>query len=344
MRIRALDSIRGLLLLQMTLEHFGKPISHYLYQCFGFFSAAEGFFFLSGFVGMLAATSKQVKDPTQSWMRRRAGRIWLYHAVSLAAMCIVAPFALHRIAYLFQPIYNHPAAAIPLGAILVHTPEYFDILPQYVLLMLAGSVIFPIYVKAKNKRQILLLWLGSLALWAVAQFGLRDAVGGLYPKWVNHGAHDPFSWQLVYFSGAAVSAWWKRADKERELVQKITPWLLVPFIFCYLWKSQYLPLPSPSDFLVSREHLGIIRYVDFMTFMMLVSAIVRKWPSALDFRFTNVIGKHSLDVYTAHTILLCLWFATPKSIRYHEPWNIVVPITACLLLWLLSKAREPKAK
>ena len=31
MRIRALDSIRGLLLLQMTLDHFGRPVSFYLY-------------------------------------------------------------------------------------------------------------------------------------------------------------------------------------------------------------------------------------------------------------------------------------------------------------------------
>ncbi|MBR6316847.1 MAG: OpgC domain-containing protein [Fibrobacter sp.] len=207
MRIRALDSIRGLLLLQMTLDHFGKPISHYLYQCFGFFSAAEGFFFLSGFVGMLAAASKSVKDPTQSWMRWRAFKTWRYHAVTLLCLCLASYWFLPRVAYIFKSLHQHPFTGALWSATLVNTPEWLDVLPLYVVFLLLGSFVFPLFVKARRKRTIFLLWLPSCTVWIATQFGLRDAVNALFPAWISHGDFDPFGWQFVYFSGAAVSAW-----------------------------------------------------------------------------------------------------------------------------------------
>lgn len=344
MRIKALDSIRGLLLLQMTLDHFGKPISYYLYQCFGFFSAAEGFFFLSGFVGILAAFSKSAKDPKQTWMRRRSCRIWVYHLATLFIVCMLAYFALVRIQWFFAPMYSHLGQSIPLSAILAYTPLYLDVLPLYVILLLVGSFTFPLFVKAKNKTQIFLLWIPSLVLWAFALTGYIDStLHGLFPKWVSHGDFRPFSWQFIYFTGAAVAAWWKHSnDNDKQLIRKITPWFLIPFAFCFLWSHQFIPLELPSDFMVDKQFVGPLRAANFFIFVMLIAGIVRKWPAALDFKITNVIGRHSLDVYSAHIVLLYLWFATPGSIRYSSPWNVLAPIAACIILWALAKLREPR--
>lgn len=344
MRIKALDSIRGILLLQMTLDHFGKPISHYLYQCFGFFSAAEGFFFLSGFVGMLAATSKTAKDPTQSWMRKRSLRIWIYHIATLFAVSALAYFALTRIQWFFRPMYSHLTPSIPLSAILANTPQYLDVLPLYVILLLVGSITFPLFVRAKSKTQVFLLWIPSLLLWAIALTGSIDsAVHSLFPKWVSHGDFRPFSWQFIYFTGAAVAAWWKRtSESDRRLVTKVTPWLLPPFAFCFLWSHQFIPLELPSSFLSDKQFVGPLRAANFFIFVTLIAGVVRKWPAALDFRVTNVIGRHSLDVYTAHIVLLYLWFAVPGNIRFHAPWNVLAPIAACIILWVLAKLREPR--
>lgn len=327
----------------MTLDHFGKPIYTYLYQCFGFFSAAEGFFFLSGFVGMYAAVSKQSKDPTQSWMRKRAWRIWIYHISTVLLMGTLAFFLLPRIRYLFQPIYNHPLQAIPLNLTLIHTPEWMDVLPLYVILMIVGSFIFPLFVKAKSKRKVFLLWLPSLGLWLASQFGLRDAVNGIFPSWTHHGDFDPYSWQLVYFTGAAVAAWWKRTDENStRIINKLTLPIAALFTVCLLWSHQVLPLDAPSPILLDKVHLGALRFGNFFMFMMLVAAIVRKWPAALDFKFTNVIGRHSLDVYSSHIVILLLWFSTPASVKYSSPWNVVAPVVTCILLWAIAKLRESK--
>ena len=351
MRIRALDSIRGLLLLQMTLDHFGKPISHYLYQCFGFFSAAEGFFFLSGFVGMLAAQSKGVKDPGQSWMRWRAFKTWRYHMATLVGLALAALFFLPAVSHFFDPLYKHPAMGSLWSALLVNTPEWLDVLPQYVIFLLLGSYVFPLFVKARRKRSVLLLWLPSLGVWLAGQFGARALLNSVFPAWVYHGDFDPFGWQFVYFTGAAVSAWWSRARADERagnptavnIVKKLTPAVFAALAMCFVWSHQFIAIELPREQFVDKVSVGPLRFANFFLFMMAICWVVRKWPDLLDFRATNVMGRHSLDVYTAHIVFIYIWMSMPNSIRYHAPWNVLVPIAACVLLWALAKFREPRS-
>lgn len=349
MRIKALDSIRGILLLQMTLDHFGKPISYYLYQCFGFFSAAEGFFFLSGFVGVLAAISKGAKDPRQSWMRSRALKIWKYHCVTLAAIAIAACSAIPAIATNFKSLSGHPVAGSLLSLLLINTPEYLDVLPLYVAFLILGSFIFPFMIK--DTSRIAIVWFASLSLWIGAQFGLRDSINSLFPQWIEHGFFDPLAWQFVYLTGASIAACWKKnGDKEQGVFSKsffikldrVLPAIFIGLVFLFLWRHQFIPLDLPRELWISKAQVGLLRFANFMGFVGAISWIVRHFPDALDFRVANVIGRHSLDVYSAHIVLVYIWFSVPGKIRYHEPWNIIAPITACILLWALAKLREPR--
>ena len=327
----------------MTLDHFGKPISTYLYECFGFFSAAEGFFFLSGFVGMLAATSKQAKDPGQSWMRKRAFKIWQYHVLTLLAIAIAATTVLTNIYPLFKEMEHHLVPSILLSALLVHTPEWLDVLPLYVIFLIVGSLVFPLYARAVNPRTVYLLFLPSLALWAASQAGLRDWLNSLFPSWVHHGDFDPFAWQFIYFLGAAVATWWRLCKEHAKWFSAFTPVVILLLVFSFLWSHQMLPLAPPADVLIDKTHLGLLRFSNFFLFVLFVSWIVRTWPSALDFRVTNLIGRHSLDVYTAHIVFIYLWLAMPPGFRYRSPWNVIVPLVVCALLWGLSKIREPRS-
>jgi len=349
MRIKALDSIRGILLLQMTLDHFGKPISHYLYQCFGFFSAAEGFFFLSGFVGVLAAFSKSPKDPKQTWMRSRALKIWKYHCVTLAAIAIVACTALPSIAVYFKTMPEHPLRSGILSALLIYTPDYLDVLPLYVVFLVLGSFLFPAMIK--NHQATAIIWSSSLVLWMAAQFGLRGMINSRLPLWINHGFFDPLSWQFVYITGAAIAATWKRSTAKGKgafspdffkKFDRALPFIFVWLVFMFLWRHQYIPLETPREIWISKAQVGPLRFANFMGFVGLISWIVRRFPSALDFRITNLIGRHSLDVYTAHIVLVYIWFSIPGFTRYHSPWNVIAPITACILLWILARIREPR--
>ena len=137
----------------MTLDHFGRPISFYLYQCFGFFSAAEGFFFLSGFVGLLAASSKGSKDPGQRWMFSRAFKTWRYHIITLVALALAGLAFLPKTALFFAGLYEHPIQGSLWSLLLVNTPEWLDVLPLYVVFLMLGPFAMPLFLKAKRKSR-----------------------------------------------------------------------------------------------------------------------------------------------------------------------------------------------
>ena len=334
----------------MTLDHFGRPISNYLYQCFGFFSAAEGFFFLSGFVGALAAFSKGQKDPSQSWMRARALKIWKYHIVTLLVLSLAAWGVLHSISIFFTSVIEHPITGSLLSIVLINTPDYLDVLPLYVIFLLAASWLFPLMIR--NKKTTFKCWLISLFIWAAAQFGLRHVLNGTLPGWVHHGFFDPLAWQFIYMTGAAIAICWKRNSTEGDTgiftrqffarFDRFMPTIAGMLLFFFLWHHQFIAISIPDNFWIGKANVGILRFANFMGFVALVSWIVRHFPSALDFRITNVIGRHSLDVFSVHIVLVYLWLATPNSIRYHAPWNLIAPIAACVLLWAIAKLREPK--
>ena len=150
----------------------------------------------------------------------------------------------------------------------------------------------------------------------------------------------------MYFSGAATASWWRIAKpcKAGEVVRSFTPALIAVAVFCFLWSHQFIPLSLPSDFFVSKDHVGVLRFANFYAFMLVICWVVRRFPDLLDFRMTNTMGRHSLDVYTAQIVLVYIWMALPGSIRYHGPWNVLVPLSSCVLLWALAKLREPRVK
>jgi len=326
----------------MTLDHFGKPISSFLYQCFGFFSAAEGFFFLSGFVGIFAAISKAKKDPNASWMRLRALRIWKYHILSLMSLICMGIFLFPGLTTFFKSIISHPFLGSFLSLALIHTPAWLDVLPLYVFLMLIGSYFFPLMARGR----IFPVWFLSFSLWLIAQLGLRQSVHDLFPNWVYHGFFDLAAWQFIYFSGAAIGAWWKKHKLAETVphnsVRLISIVAIAITLFLFLWSREWIPLPPPSAFWIDREHLGPLRYLNFIVFALSICFIVRTRPGLLDFQLTATLGKRSLEVYTAHTMLIYLWFITPASIQFQTPWNVALPLFACVLLWLLATVLEKR--
>ncbi len=327
-------------MLQMTLDHFSGPVSHLLYQCFGFFSAAEGFFFLSGFVGMLAVTSKSLRGETTRWMRVRAFRIWKFHMATLFSIAVLAFFLFPQIRGFFAGLYAHPVSGTLLAALLAYTPEWIDVLPLYVFLLLLGSFAFPQILRGRLK----VVWGISFAVWILAQGDLRSLVLQIFPDWAYPGFFDLFAWQFVYFSGAAVAFLWKSREKSGKGSQKILDKLLIPSAClcaaCFVWSHEILPIPQPGEFWISKSHVGALRALNFIAFVCVVSGIVRHRSRLLDFSFCRTIGRHSLEVFTAQTVCVYLWMAAPKALQYHAPYNVMVPILCACILFGIAKTLE----
>ncbi len=96
-RIEELDALRGLMLVWITLTHLPTVLSTYVNQPLGFFSAAEGFIFLSAlFTGRIYFRIAKRDGNGAMWRKlwMRTGKLYCYQLLLLAfAFMIEAPIA-----------------------------------------------------------------------------------------------------------------------------------------------------------------------------------------------------------------------------------------------------------
>lgn len=289
---------------------------------------------------MLAATGKAKRGEGSSWMRLRAFRIWKFHVGTLLFLSTTAYFFFPRIRDFFAGLYAHPVSGSLLAGILAYTPEWLDVLPLYVFLLLLGSVAFPAIVRGHVGR----VWGISFAVWILAQFSLRNFALRPFPHWMHPGFFDFFAWQFLYFSGAAISHLWKAQKTpflfSAKFQDRIFAVSAVVCAFCFLWSHNLLPISPPDAFWISKEHVGALRFLNFLAFVGMISGIVRRKPGLIDFSPCRTIGRHSLEVFTAQSVCVYLWMAAPAKFQYHAPFNIIAPILCCALLFGIAKTLE----
>lgn len=141
-RDRRIDTIRGILLAIMTIDHFGGYFRNFTYQPFGYVSAAEGFVFLSGYVCMEAYGIKLGKKDFLKPLYRGL-KIYKYHIFIAVTIGLIASAIPQYSGYWHRDLglyYKDPLEAIAFTAILLNQPTYMDILPMYSIFL----VLFPI--------------------------------------------------------------------------------------------------------------------------------------------------------------------------------------------------------
>lgn len=328
-RIPALDSLRGFFLILMTLDHLGGPIAQTLYGAFGFVSAAEGFFFLSGFVAIQVCLRR--KSPSE-WLLLRARKIWFWHILSVLALSLLVA-SCSTLGWKLLPgtnlLFSNPFSYFLSTASLVHLPDYLDVLPLYVMLMLLASVAIPAI--RITKQPVLVLLAGSTLGWGLAQIGLWNILRSPLPTWAKLGAFDPLAWQWVFFAGAALAMvtqrenpWWKH-----RLVLPVSA-LLIGLFFC--WKHACLGLPvfSETQFWNSRSSLGPLRIANTLAWVLFFTSLIHKFPKWVDWRFPAFLGRHSLYVFTFHLPLVYLWqfrsFSTGATLAILVPLLLVISL------------------
>ncbi len=250
------DALRGLFLVWMTLTHLPTRLSDLVNQPFGFVSSAEGFVFLSallvGRVYMRQALENAGSLRGKLW--KRALRVYAYHvSLLLLAFTFAAAFAVYRhhaaLEHLLDFYIAHPAVAIVGSLLLIYCPPLLDILPIYVIFLLASPFAFSIAVKRSWGPVIA----GSTIIWLLAQFGLRAAVQH-YVVSVTHlpiplqewGAFNLFAWQWIWIMGM----WMGARSVEGELPLHVIPkWVIGIAAACLRLLSRSAPrvVGTPLD-------------------------------------------------------------------------------------------------
>ena len=317
------DALRGLFLVWMTLTHLPTRFSDLVNQPFGFVSSAEGFVFLSallvGRVYMRQATEDRGKLRSRLW--KRALRVYAYHvSLLLLAFTFAAAFAVlrHRasLEHLLDFYLAHPAVAIIGSLLLIYCPPLLDILPMYVLFLLASPFVFSVAVK-RGWRAILA---GSTLIWLLAQFHLRAGVHDIVVR-VTHlpiplqqsGAFDLFAWQWVWIMGM----WLGARSVEGALPLRFIPkWVMgVAAAVCLFfigvrheWWGAHLT-QQRFGILVDKWQIGPLRLINLIAFVSLLYGLrgAVKWLISREPFIT--LGRASLEVFCAHLVFVFVGLA-----------------------------------
>jgi hypothetical protein len=354
-----IDAVRGLMLVWMTATHLPTVLSTYSNQTFGFVSASEGFIFLSAlFTGLIY--SRVAEREGLGAMRRklwsRTVRLYGYHALLLAFTFLVAvPIAsrgnrpgLHNLLDFYFAV--GPKRAITEAALLIYRPPLLDILPMYVIFLLATPVALTL-AKRIGWSSILS---AAITVWALAQLGLRQVIYdlshllGVRIPLNEMGSFDLWAWQLCWIMGLWCGVRWAQGDWDVESwARRLTvPVLIIaPVLLVVRYAASHGLDLGWTMFLVDKWHFGAVRIINFVA----VAALMIRFQAVLKplaVRPLVMLGQSSLQVFCVHLLFcfagLTLLGSAAMLSGWRQFWLAVTTYSAMLLTAKIFSKSEAK--
>lgn len=344
-----IDSLRGLMLVEMTLVHIHCPAALASYEVFGRVSPAAGFVFLSGLVagGVYSRTAEKGTAAITERCFQRFLYIHAYHLVTFLALLSVAVLEPQANTY-FQFAIGHSVAdaARALGwfTVWAYQPNLFDILPMYGLFVLCMPAAF---IAMRSNRGLAML-LVSFGIWVLAQFGLGRVVNSASHFGFFQGDFNPFAWQFVFFSGLYLGH--MHLYRHRRVVE-IRPALfglcLLICIVGFTMRWQLLPWPAswgPDGWLASKQEYGVAYLVNFLAFAYVVYGLATRFPRAFNWPPLAFLGRHSIQVFSFHIIVVYLalpliWRAAAEGPWAHNVLGAVLVASLFVAAWCHARWR-----
>jgi hypothetical protein len=330
------DTLRGLFLVCMTVNHLPTELRGVTDQSLGVFTAAEGFVFLSGLMAGWVYTRKlRSGGPGALWSAAigRARLIYAWHAAAFvgAFICVKATeyacgFCSMDVPRLF---FERPAAALGLGLSLLYQPGLLDLLPMYcVFVILLPAVIGGL--ESGRRRLVLSV---SAAAWLAAQWAPAVDAARIYP--INTGSFNLLAWQFLFVAGVAIGH--ARASGLAQ-VSRPSPWALIAAasVAAYGIGIRHAHWPSlwPDavfGVLLNKPALGLLRMADFGCVAYLVAALGERFPSALSARPLAFLGRNSLPVVATQSVVVMALLQFPALFATAASRTLVALATVALL-------------
>lgn len=348
-----IDTIRGLFMVWMTINHLGGPLHAYSFQTLGFFSSAEGFVFISGIVaGMVYGRMGLTKGGTfmKNRVFHRALDIYWFHlATFVLVMAVENSISNQTYASVYRQLnplpMESPLIALGLGALFLWQPAFLDILPMYCLFLL----ITPFCLNGFKNKQSHWVLLGSLLVWVSATYHSWDRLQQFLFRYLpcNLGFFHPLAWQFLFIGGLFFG--FRRAAGYSVPVKKY--WIissLVIWIGILLLRYEALPariLGFDLMTLTLRESFGLLRVINLMVLAYLLTCLGSRWPRLLEWPWFSYLGQHSLQVFSFQLVLLYVVLPLYNNLIPHG-WiviigaSILIVSTLTIPAWLHVKYRQ----
>ena len=314
----AIDFWRGYALVSIFVNHIpGNFFERFTYRNLTLSDSAELFVFLAGWAMRLSIENPKRPMTTAAVVYKLWGRAFTIYVaqtfiteiaifvLATASVYLDAPFLLdwHNVAAVFhQPVEAHIGLVL-----LTYQLGYFNILPLYVVLMIAAPVVAILY----RAVPAVVLPL-SLGLYVVTL-----ALGWNIPSWPIEGTwfFSPFAWQLIYVLGFLLAGRTTDLGAFARTNLRGLRWVSWPILGLgvVVASTRYfpdLPLPKLSLFFTvfDKTFLSPDRLFSVLALIAVgggVFTTLNRWAPGLG-RFLSLLGRNSLHVFCAGSLLsLC---------------------------------------
>ena len=350
-----LDLMRGIGQWMVFLDHIPYDIVSWLtLRNYGFSDAAEFFVFISGYTAgfvygpamahgqFLAATKRLLKRAWQLYVAHIFLFLFFVAQISRAARRFDNP--MYGNEYNIFLFLEHPDVMIGQALALKFKPVDLDVLPLYIVLVLALPAI--LWGLIKLPRWTLL---GSAVLYVLARifdWNLPSFPGG---NWY----FNPCAWQLLFVFGvwcgltrAAEIAAFLRS---RTVLILAVAWIVFSFLIVMTWHVPLLESLIPKSLIhviypIAKSDLDMFRLIHFLALaVVFVRYVPRDWPALRSklLRPLILVGQNSLPIFCLGVFLsfAAHWFLV--QIEGDIPAQILVSVagmaTMAAVAWLLNR-------
>jgi hypothetical protein len=346
-RLMSIDFWRGVALVSIFINHIpGNLFEPYTHKNFGFSDAAEMFVLLAGVAAAFAYMPGFTTSPARTVVRigLRAWTLYMAHLTLIAVCAAIVAYAVlvtqdTRLleATQFDQIIGNPLSAVIGVATLGLQPAYLNILPLYVVLLLAAPVMMSLV------RVSPLLGLAvSASLYVAAQF-----CGWSLPAYPAEEAwyFNPLAWQLLFMTGLCVGSMLgagRRLVIGNLLLAAAVAYVLLALAWWRLgWIVDLSPVPRFLwDF--DKTNLSLPRLLHVLA----LACIVSRLPVEALLRRTSIgtplvlLGRHSLPVFWAGTVMGMVALPVRASELGHPALDLlIIPggiVVQLALAWVLE--------
>ncbi|MGL4729297.1 MAG: OpgC family protein [Bosea sp. (in: a-proteobacteria)] len=308
-----LDLFRGLAMLIIVVAHIpSNPWNSWIPARFGFSSAAEMFVFCSGIASALAFGAVFAKRGLILGAMRITYRIWQLYWAQIAPFLVIVVISTWATARAGAPDYlerldlgwflSHPAEGIAALMTLRYIPQYFDMLPMYMVVLAC----LPLAVTL-SRLHIWLPVIASGALWLVIQFTGFNLSARPGSDWVWY--FNPLAWQFLFILGFSFGMGWLKAPslRDRRLVALSLAIVLGSIPFAFWGLTSALPalgaVPAMLGYDGGPTNLHPLRLVHFLALAYLALCLIEPWrdtlPTIAALRPVERVGQQTLAAFLA---------------------------------------------
>ncbi|MGJ8618020.1 MAG: OpgC family protein, partial [Sulfitobacter sp.] len=298
-----LDFFRGIAMFIILIAHTpGNFLSSWIPARWGFSDATEIFVFCSGMASAIAFGGGFDRMGWRLGSARVAFRVWQVYwahiglfvatAALLAAIDHYGGFDKNYIGSLnLWKFFEDPAEPLIGLVTLTYVPNYFDVLPMYMVVLLMMPI-----VMALSRVHLGLVAVFVIAIWLMAQDALLTRLGleNLHfalpaEPWSDRTwFFNPFGWQLIFFTGFAFMRGWLPKPPVTNLLIAIAAFVVLANIplssigiraisrdwfFVTEAGNPVIETRLAIKGLIDKSDFGLFRYVHFLSLAYLAWVI-----------------------------------------------------------------------